>query len=146
MIREALEKFLEDFPNHPVMTEKKAEDFYTLGFSLYNAGSFDKASQVFQVLCCQKPLDYKHWFGLASSLQEERLYEKALSAWAMAAILNRTLPYSHFHAAECAFSLNRKEEAALALEAALVRANDYPILQDQITLLKEKWSEVSCQQ
>lgn len=140
---EKLQEFLRKAPKEAIMSDETARDFYTLGFSLYQAGSFEEASRVFQVLSIQKPLEYKHWFGLASSLQERKEYEKALPAWAMAAVLDQSLPYPHFHAAECAFSLDRKEEAKAALESAFSRASEYPILQDQIAVLKQRWSEMA---
>lgn len=122
------------------MSDEEADRFYKLGFSLYQAGSFGEANQVFRTLCVQKPLEYRHWFGFASSLQETKDYEKALYAWSMAAVLDQRAPYPHFHAAECAFSLSRSKEALAALDSALARAEELPILQDQIAILKTTWS------
>lgn len=144
MTADMFQQFLAHLPKQPTLSQKEAESFYTLGFSLYGTGSFTEAADVFKVLCIRKPLEYRHWFGLASSLQESKDYEKALNAWAMAAILDQSNPHPHFHAAECCFSLNQIEEAQIALQAALTRAEDYPILQDQITLLQKQWNEALC--
>ena len=137
---DALRQFLKAAPKVSSMSVQEAENFYELGFSLYQSGSFEKAAEVFRVLSAQKPLVSKHWFGLASSLQESKNYEKALSAWAMAAILDEENPYPHFHAAECAFSLNQPKDARAALNAAALRVKENLVLQDRIDLLKQQWS------
>lgn len=143
-LQEGFQKLLANLPEQPPFSEKEAERFYAFGYSLYAAGSFQKAAEVFEVLCFRKPLEYPHWFGLASSFQESGCYEKAVNAWAMAAILDRLSPHPHFHAAECCFSLGRVQEAETALRTALERAEDYPLLQDQIALLQQQWSQASC--
>lgn len=143
-LKETFKQLLADFPKQPAFSEKDAKQFYALGFSLYGAGSFQESTQVFEVLCLRKPLEYPHWFGLASSFQETGRYEKALNAWAMAAILDRSSPHPHFHAAECCFSLGQIEEAKTALNAALARADGDSLLQDQISLLLQQWSQMPC--
>ena len=137
---EGFQQFLREAPKGSPLSGEQTDRFYTLGFSLYNAGSFEEALQVFRVLCVQNPWEYRHWFGFASTLQESKEYEKALYAWSMAAVIDQTVPQPHFHAAECAFSLSKSDEAIAALDEALARAEDYPILQDQIALLKTTWS------
>ncbi len=139
--QETLLQFLAHAPKRTPLSEKEAESFYAFGFSLYGAGSFKKAADVFEVLCVQRPLQHRHWFGLASSLQESGEYDKALPAWAMAAILDSSNPYPHFHAAECCFSLKQIKEAKTALQAALTRVQDNSTLKDQIILLQQRWDE-----
>ncbi|MBX9745113.1 MAG: tetratricopeptide repeat protein [Chlamydiales bacterium] len=123
------------------MSSEEVKQFYTFGFSLYGAGSAQEAIDVFEVLCVQRPLEAKHWFGLAASLQEESYYEKALPAWAMAALLDESNPHPHFHAAECCFAQGRQKEAQMALEAASMRAERDSVLQDRIALLQHRWSQ-----
>lgn len=144
LTEEALQLFLPRLPKTAALSEKEVEDFYVLGFSLYQTGSFQEASDVFEVLCSQSPFQYAHWFALASSLQESANYEKALHAWSMAAVLDPSHPKPHFHAAECCFSLGQMEEAKRALEASSKRAEDDLILQDQIEALQTRWSEILC--
>ncbi len=143
MDQEMFQQFLAHAPKKPSLSEKEAESFYAFGFSLYGGGSFQEAVDVFEVLCVQRPLEHRHWFGLASSLQESGEYQKALPAWAMAAIINAADPYPHLHAAECCFSLKQMKEAKIALQAAVARAQDNTILLDQITLLQKRWEELS---
>jgi len=135
-----MQRFLEHAPQIEPMSQAKAEEFYSLGSSLYESGSTTEAEKVFRVLCMRKPLVFHHWFGLAASLQEEKRYEEALQAWAMAAALHPKDPASHFHAAECSYSLGKRQEAVDALKAALARATDDPLLQERISLLQERWN------
>lgn len=141
--KEVLHQFLQAAPKASSLSDREAQDFYTLGFSLYNAHSFEEAVDVFRVLSAQKPLEPKHWFALASSLQESRNYEPALDAWAMTAILDGENPYPHFHAAECAFSMHQLKDALAALNAAAARVGENLVLQDQIDLLKQQWSLIN---
>lgn len=136
---DAFKQFLDAVPHEEVMPPEQAEKFYSLGFSLYGAGNYKESADVFEVLCAQWPLEPKHWFALASSRQENTEYDKALHAWAMAAILKSEDPYPHFHAAECCLSLNQKEEADLALASAHTRSCENPALQDKIALLRQQW-------
>ncbi|MBS0626471.1 MAG: tetratricopeptide repeat protein [Verrucomicrobia bacterium] len=136
---DSLKKFLEVAPHQEVMPPEEAEKFYSLGFSLYGVGNYKESADVFEVLCAQWPLEPKHWFALASSRQENSEYEKALHAWAMAAILKTDDPFPHFHAAECCFSLSQKEEASFALASALSRSETHPVLKDKIALLRQQW-------
>ena len=138
-MNKTLKKFLEQAPHREVISPKQAEEFYSFGFSLYGAGNFKEAADVFEVLSVQWPLNAKHWFALASARQENKEYDKALHAWAMTAILNTEDPYAHFHAAECCLSLAKHEDAALALEAAFIRAKENPDLQKKIHLLRQQW-------
>jgi type III secretion system low calcium response chaperone LcrH/SycD len=136
---DVFKKFLDAVPHREVMPAEEAEKFYSLGFSLYGAGNYKESADVFEVLCAQWPLEPKHWFALASSRQENTEYEKALHAWAMAAILKSEDPYPHFHAAECCLSLEQQEDAGKALASALLRAKENPALQDKIALLRQQW-------
>ena len=133
------ERFVKEVSDRPVIAMEEAEKFYSLGFSLYEAGNAKEASEVFEVLCAQWPLKPKYWFAFASSKQENKEYEKALYAWAMAAILNDEDPYPHFHAAECHLSIDKKGEAQLALAAASLRSKENGELQDKIELLRQQW-------
>ncbi|MDP1607699.1 MAG: tetratricopeptide repeat protein [Chlamydiales bacterium] len=141
MDKEAVRRLLTQMTPAEKMSSEEAKKFYAFGFSLYGAGSAQEAIDVFEVLCVQRPLEAKHWFGLAASLQERSHYEKALPAWAMAAILDQSNPHPHFHAAECCFAQGKQEEARIALEAALIRSEQDSVLQDRIALLQHRWNQ-----
>ena len=116
------------------------EAFYAHAYAQYQAGQAAQAAEVFQVLCARSPMDSRYWFGLGASWQESLNFEKALHAWAMAALLDPQSPYPHFHAAQCAFSLNQTNDARLALQEAKERIKDlaHP-LSETIDLLEKQW-------
>lgn len=124
-----------------LLSDEEVEVFYSYAFSYYNSGHWNEAIEIFQLLCMRRPLEFRFWFGLGAVLQEQGAYVDALHAWAMAALLNQTNPYPHFHAAECYFSLSNDLDATKALTQAAQRIateENHP-LAHKIALLKEQW-------
>lgn len=121
------------------LSEEEVERFYAYGYAHYGTGSWAEAADVFRVLCTRRPLEPRFWFALGATLQEAGSYTDALHAWAMAALLQKEDPYSHFHAAECCFSLGWKEDGGKALNEAAVRISPGHPLEGKIGLLKEQW-------
>jgi type III secretion system low calcium response chaperone LcrH/SycD len=121
------------------LSEAEAEEFYTFAHAQYESGSLKMARDAFNVLCIRKPLEHRFWFGYAATLQEEKKFEQALSAWAMAALLDCKNPYPHYHAAECSLSMNNLKDAKLALKETNKRIEVGHPLYDRIPLLKEAW-------
>jgi type III secretion system low calcium response chaperone LcrH/SycD len=110
--------------------------FYATAFGLYEKGDYRGASQLFTQLVLTDPFSENYWQGLASSKQMTRDYMAAVHAWSMVALLKEGDPLPHFHAAECFLSLEEKEDALKALDAALeLCQNDEP-LRNKIHLLK----------
>ena len=122
------------FPN-----QKPLEEAYAYGFAHYVSGSWTKAAETFKDLCTSRPFEPKFWFGFAATLQEAGHYADALPSWAMAALLKPEDPYSHFHAAECHFSLENCNEAFKALKEVELRIGEEHPLKNRVTLLKEQW-------
>ena len=116
------------------------ESSYAEAYALYQAGKLDHAADLFRTLCTQDPMDPRFWFGLGSCLQESHDCQNALYAWAMAALLDPTNPYPHFHAAECLISLRKMPDAGKALKEAKARASTetHP-LYGPIEVLEEQW-------
>ncbi len=117
------------------------EDFdclYSLAYSLYQSGDYKRARTVFHHLTVCKPMEAKHWFGLASVFQMERGYENALTGWSMAAMLESSNPLPHYHAAECLFSLDEKKEGLKALQEVKKRLaqGDQEELREKVALLE----------
>jgi type III secretion system low calcium response chaperone LcrH/SycD len=121
-------------------SEESVEEFYSYGFAQYNAGNWDQAKDLFTVLCAQRPLDARFWFGLGATMQESGNYLDALHSWAMGALLRNEDPYPHFHAAECYFSLEDNEQGIKALREVELRMTKEHPLEIKFTLLKEQWS------
>ena len=116
------------------------EAFYAQAYAHYQANQSTEAAEIFSVLCARQPMEVRFWIGLGASLMGCTNYEKALHAWAMAALLDPRDPSPHFHAAECLDSLKQYRDASLALKEAKQRISDseHP-LHSPIALLEEQW-------
>jgi len=136
-----MEELLNVVQESDILSNTAAEQFYSFAFAQYQCGDLKKAAEAFHVLCARRPLEARFWFGLGATLQEGRAYDKALRAWAMAALLDRENPYPHFHAAECACSISNLDDARHALREAgarIANKEDHP-LKDRIPSLQEAW-------
>ena len=119
----------------PIPLEMERQ-FYATAFGLYEKGDYRGASQLFTQLVLTDPFSAHYWQGLASSKQMAREYMAAVHAWSLIALLNEKDPLPHFHAAECFLSLEEKEEALKALDAAFDLCQDDERLCNKINLLK----------
>jgi type III secretion system low calcium response chaperone LcrH/SycD len=104
------------------LAPKHCETLYTKAYALYNQNHFEKAAELFYLLIEAQPFYFDHWAGYSSCLQMQGLYEKALSSWALAALIEESNPTPHFHAGECLFSLGKTEEGVFAMKTALFHA------------------------
>lgn len=126
----------------PRWTDEELDVLYASAFSFYQQGHFEKASKLFMQLTISSPFNVSYWKGLASSLQMEKKWNPALHAWALTALIEDSDPIPHFHAAECLFSSDQKEEAIKALSQASMRAhaNDRSLI-EKIDLLRSLCKE-----
>jgi type III secretion system low calcium response chaperone LcrH/SycD len=97
------------------------EEIYDESYRFYQEDLFLEACVGFRWLVLLNPFIEKYWMGLAASLQLLEKYEKALHAYAIAALLDSDSPYPHFHAFECYAALENGEEAKKALELSFKR-------------------------
>ncbi len=148
-IKNALDQLIDkQVKEQPLLSnELTSEDLsllYNLAHGLYEAGDYTKALEIFQCLTLNQSLNPKHWMGLASTLQMQKNYQHALTAWSVTAILSED-PIIHFHAADCLWMLGEKEKAMLALdeaENALNGSKAHHELKDKIAVLKQQWSQL----
>jgi type III secretion system low calcium response chaperone LcrH/SycD len=119
----------------PIPLEMERQ-FYATAFGLYEKGDYRGAALLFTQLVLTDPYSEHYWHGLASSKQMAREYMAGVHAWAMVALLREKDPMPHFHAAECFLSLEEKEDALKALDAALDLCQNDEHLRDKINLLK----------
>ena len=95
-----------------VFADEDYDTIYSLAYSLYGTGDYGQAKEIFQK---------KYWMGLGACWQLEKSYEEALKAWSMVALLDDTDPTPHFHATQCYFYMEEREEGLKALQAAKKR-------------------------
>jgi len=110
---------------------------YSTAYAYYESGLFAEAGNIFTKLTLDDPQEEAYWRGLAAARQMEHKYKSALYAWGLVSILSKDDPMPHFHAAECMLSLNQREEAKTALNAALQLAREDLHLRTRIEVLKE---------
>ena len=139
-VLETLQTTLEE-TNGLLPSEFTEEDLillYELGYHLYQAEDFSKASELFQRLIVSKPFEPTYWQSYASSLQMQSRFREALDAWSMWCILEPNSPLPHFHAAEALLSLGEKEEGLKALTSAEKR-DTTDSLKEKIEALRMAW-------
>jgi type III secretion system low calcium response chaperone LcrH/SycD len=155
---ENLEAYLEDFiPNTLLKSETlqrafqvssyEMEEIYREAYGYYYEDNYLESSTAFRWLILLNPFIGKYWMGLAASSQLLKKYEKALHAYAMAALIENENPYPHFHAYECYKALNNRAEGDKALACAYTKTlgkTVYRPLQEEIEKIK-KIQEVPCQ-
>ena len=109
---------------------------YQDALAQYEAGSYDRATDLFCHLSEEHPLSVDVWKGLAACYQMRACYREALMAWAMAALLDRNDPVAHFHAAECLLANGEIGEAKKAIRIGLGLPCTEELL-NQMVCLKE---------
>lgn len=114
---------------------EKEREFYAVAYGLYEKGDYRGAAQLFTQLVLTHPFNEHYWQGLASAKQMAREYLASVHAWSLVALLREGDPEPHFHAAECLLSLDEKEEALKALNAALEFCKEEQ-MREKINLLK----------
>ena len=155
---EDLEAYLDDFvPNMLLKSDTlqqafgvsgyEMEEVYYEAYRFYQEDIYLKSSTAFRWLILLNPFVDKYWKGLAASLQLLGKYEKALHAYAMAALLDSDNPYPHFHAYECYEDMQNPEDAEKALDLAYQRTlgnEAYRDLQVEIETCKKQRGGYLC--
>ena len=144
LLEQQFQKFFdaieEKYPQFlPRISIEEATTLYAQGYALYQKEHYAQAIEIFRLLVTHDPLEMKHWVSLAACLQQEKEYELALQAWAMASLIKTENAEPHFHAAECYFSLNHPKEAKLALAEVRARTQKSDLLRQKAEALQECW-------
>ncbi len=133
-VEESIEK-LSAMPDHLQgilkISEQSFHYFYQCGERLFNTTHFKDARDVFFLLTLLNPYKYNVW--IASGLAEKRFGDnnKALEAFAMAALLDLSSVFSHLYSAECYRDLHDNTNAVISLETALSVVTEHPQPDDQ---------------
>lgn len=116
--------------NAPVTYESLTQ-LHQKALDHYQHDESSEAAFIFGMLLASDPFVYEYWIGLGACRQKLQEYSKALQAYAIASLLDDETPEPHYHAAQCFYMQNQKEEAnkainlAEALAAASVKFNLY---------------------
>jgi tetratricopeptide (TPR) repeat protein len=126
---QAVEKFLLDALSQYVdlatvtaVPRSERASLYQEGVSAYRIDDYETALSCFAQLVVMEPLAPDFWMGLASALHKSQQLEKALSCYAIVALLDDNDPAAHFHAAQIFFHWKDEVEFSKAVELAHARA------------------------
>ncbi|MDR3624448.1 MAG: SycD/LcrH family type III secretion system chaperone [Chlamydiales bacterium] len=100
------------------ISNASVEKLYTKAYEFYQAGDSLGAINAFGLLIHVDPFSQVFWMGLGSARQLNSEHEKALQAFAIAALLDDQDPAPHYHAAQNYLALNNEEDALKALDLA----------------------------
>ena len=135
MLQEQLATLLPQ--GRPPRSQEEEEALYASAYALYEGGKYKEATEIFTQLVLSSPFSERSWRGLAAAQQQGEQFEAALHAWALVALLESEDPLPHFHAAECLFYLQQREEMLKALGEAEKRLSEKSsFLRGKIDLLK----------
>lgn len=143
--------FGEDFPFDKIkdatkveIPQEKMESLYAHGYGLYNHSKYEDAVECFRVLIATEPMTAKYWIGAGACYQMIKDYQQANLAYAFATLLQPENPYTHFHAAECFFSVQNVEKGLAALKSAETCAKQderHAELLNQVSALRSVWEK-----
>jgi len=101
-------------------SQEQMEAIYSVAYNFYQVGKYQDATQVFSWLGLFNPFVPKYWMGLGASLQMAKEFERALHAYAVAALTSEPEdPTPHLHAGECYLGTGNLEEALKAFQMAV---------------------------
>lgn len=121
------------------------EAIYAYAYEFYSHGHYEEAKSLFSLLVVKETTNVHYWLGFGACWQMLKNYDKAIEAYAAAALLDvkEQNPFPHFYAAECFIAANNVTSALQALESASTIASKdkkYEQFIIQINLIKNAWS------
>ena len=100
-------------------SEDAMQHFYAAAYQLYHSGRDKDAADAFFFLSALHPSVQVYWLGLGMAEQCLNRFEEALSAYAMASLLEPQDPLPYYHSAACYHALQDVINARKSLEMAL---------------------------
>lgn len=102
----------------------QVEGIYNLGYQNYNQGQYEKSIHYFRLAYILDPLNEKYLFSLGLSLEKERLYFEAASAYLLWSQMQSGSPLGDFRAAVCFMELGDRRAAASIFKAAVGKCGE----------------------
>ncbi len=130
----------QDFTN---LNPQSMEVIYMVAYNQYNAGKYDEAEKIFQLLSILNHFDVRYWTGLGASLEMQKKYDAALKAYAYLAVLDLRDPTAPFLSAKCMMAAGKTKEAESALTAVIYNSTkpEHAEMKQQATNLLELLSK-----
>lgn len=95
------------------------EDLYRMALKLYEAGSYEEATGVFQLLLMLNHFEFNYLFGMAACMQMQGDFFHAATTYVLSATLDPSQVWPHFHAAECYMEIADPISASASLSLAI---------------------------
>jgi tetratricopeptide (TPR) repeat protein len=105
---------------------------YTMGVRYYANRQFDKAHEMFKLLCALQPLNVRNFKAWGANYLGQQNYESAIQAYSMAYTLSATDADTSFYLGQAFYFLKDYEEARGHLAYARELARRQPALWPQI--------------
>lgn len=99
---------------------------YGEAYRMYKSGLYEKAQQYFEFLFFLDKENPNYMLGLAASLQMRKYYASAIRVYDLMTFILPDSPMPYFYIYECCMQLNNYDDAKLALETVIQKAEGYP--------------------
>lgn len=114
------------FKDFTALTPESIEAIYLAGYTQYNAGRFEDAEKIFQLLSVLNHFEKKFWKALAAARQMQHKYEQAVAVYGYLGILDLQDPWPPLQSAKCLMRLRKFAEAETALRASMYLSEEKP--------------------
>ncbi len=128
------------------ISAESLEQLYALAFARHQAGKWDEAHKLFQLLCILDHYDGRFYLGLGACRQSLGQWQQAADSYSYGALLDNTDPRFPFYAAECHLQLGALDAAESGFYTAAALAEPRPeyadlaarahVMQDAVILKK----------
>lgn len=98
-------------------TNDEMEAVYHFAHNAYRQRKYGEARRLFQFLVYNDHAEARFWMGLAASCQMSASHQQAVTAYAVAAVLDATNPRPALHAGECYLAMGDAKSARKAFDA-----------------------------
>ena len=108
------------------LTGENLEALYALAYTEYNQGNYEKAEELFRLLCNLDHLEKKFWMGLGASRQMLKDWDGAIDAYTITLLFAIDDPIAPLHTAECQLAKGDRDAAISGFEYAINTAGNDP--------------------
>ena len=106
------------------LTPQSMEAIYMVAYNQYNAGKYEEAEKIFQLLSLLNHFDKRYWTGLGACREMQKKYEAAIKAFGFLVMLDMQDPVPQLLCAKCFMAQGKMDEAQGALEATIFNSGE----------------------
>lgn len=131
-------------PNGTLASDEQLEQFYDMGYKLYQAGKYKDAKLYFNLLTLAHVKEPRYMLARAACEHMLKEYYNALASYCIAGMLDPTTPVPHYHSVDCYLKTENLVGACVALKMTIKRCGEDPrfnIIKGRSTALLSKVME-----